>query len=420
MRNGVIGGYMKIKQIAALLFFMGLPMGLAQAMESFDNKHVQTDVKIKNLRSNKSSATADDVLLKHVRVMQELKEKSAVKNNTAIQVPATFEGLTQTEAHIKMHQKYVDQLYIDYPWLESSVKKMIVQEKTHNRTHYVFYHSHIARLNVVQDFMRELHQLLSVEILKDFQFLRNPHEAIWKESIEKILESQTPAFFDLDYSWQKRLLSVNLAFFGNELSDRWESAFTYFIANRSIKPPAQRELLLKLFSDLQIDTKYIALLEQIADASRINNSTLLQIFVPKDKVDSCVYLSHRYGRVYRDIVFPQCYDFSKRRHTRIAPILDYYKAHPEKICVLDKLQARIVFDRDIMLNPESGVKIMRYGLHLDQGKNNNYRTKIKEIALEVIKDHLRTGKTMVPVNPDMGKAPLQRLSEYKAQFRAKL
>ena len=220
---------------------------------------------------------------------------------------------------------------------------------------------------------------------------------------------------DHNVEFRKKLLSVNLAFFGN-INNSGESTFHYFKDNRNINPPSLKETFNKVFSYLKIDPKYIDEIEKMLEGLGLinENAVVLQIFVPKEKVDQCVYLSSAFGRPYRNEIVSSCYDKKKGYHTRIAPILDYYKEHPEKIVDLDKLQARIVFSQDIMLNPHSGVKIVRYGT-VDHNKNNAYKARIKEIAATVAKDMLKS-KEVMPINPFIGKAPLQRLIEYRAKL----
>ena len=38
------------------------------------------------------------------------------------------------------------------------------------------------------------------------------------------------------------------------------------------------------------------------------NAVVLQIFVPKEKVDQCVYLSSAFGRPYRNEIVSSCYE----------------------------------------------------------------------------------------------------------------
>ena len=78
---------------------------------------------------------------------------------------------------------------------------------------------------------------------------------------------------------------------------------------------------------------------------------LLQIFIPKDKTSSCVYSSHPGGQPVSGRL--QCTD-----HQSLLRDLGLKSAPATR--PNDSLQARIILDHNIMLNPASGVKIFRY------------------------------------------------------------
>ena len=67
---------------------------------------------------------------------------------------------------------------------------------------------------------------------------------------------------------------------------------------------------------------------------------LLQIFIPKNKVDQCVYLARAFGTPYESVIAPAAYDYAKKRHTRIGPVLEKYINNPASIVDLDRLQGR--------------------------------------------------------------------------------
>lgn len=380
-------------------------------------KHDWSKLAAYRLRTQKNSLKQEDLLFNYSVLMQELKAKTASRNPAPKPAPSKTVYLTQTEAHLKIYKDIVDKYLMHHPDVVYDIPAIIEQEKLHDETHYVFYHTQIIRLSVMQDFLKELYQLFSLAKLSDFVFLRNPHEANEKEDPNAIAQDIKTGFFldDHNVNLRKKLLSVNLAFFGN-INDSGESTYHYFNGNRNINPPALRETFRRVFSFLKIDPKYLDEIEKMLQDLRLmqENAVVLQIFVPKEKVDKCVYLSLAFGKPYPNEIVASCYDYKKGHHTRIAPILDYYKEHPEKIADLDKLQARITLSRDIMLNPESGVKIRRYGT-VDQYKNNTYKARMREIAGEVARDMLKANK-ITPINPLAGKMPLQRLMEYRAKL----
>lgn len=271
----------------------------------------------------------------------------------------------------------------------------------------------------MQDFLKEVYQLLQMEKIHDFVFLRNPHQLPSKDEAQKFLDENKPVW-DAKIEMSRRLLSVNLAFFGNINAIRYgECTFDFLIRGTNVHNPDIPNILLQVFTDLKMDFENSKKLLKLSTDLASKHGVLLQIFVPKDNVDECVYLSGPFGVPFGNSILPQYFDSVRQRHTRLAPILDYYKAHPEKITELDALQARIVFDKAIMLNPKSGVKIIRY-CGLNEQVNKEYKEKVRQIALDAVKSRLKQGGELPPVNPEMGKAPLQRLQEYRAQCKARL
>lgn len=366
---------------------------------------------------NKNNGAPEDVIVNHVGLIQELKKRNESRNQIIATNITKSNGLTQTEAHFKIHKKELLDYFVKYPWLLSSLEKIVAQEKINEQAYYIFYHSQVARLGVIQDFLKELHQLIHMEKIYDFVFLRNPYELPLKEHASNFLDkTDFDTTSDSDMDVRRRLLSVNLALFGNITAvSCLECSIDFFFRNTNISAPQPFALLKKIFQDLGLDVESFTQLVQLADDLESKHGVLLQIFVPKDKIDECAYLSKPFGRPVDKPILPDYFDRVKKRHTRLGPILDYYKSHPEKIKDLDRLQARILLDRNMMLNPKSGIKIIRYGA-LPAKINQEYKQKVKKIAINAVKKMIKDGKELKPVNPDMGKPPLQRLQEMRARL----
>lgn len=185
----------------------------------------------------------------------------------------------------------------------------------------------------------------------------------------------------------KNMLCVNLSLFGGQTG---ESTWNYFTFGFSISCSSVDALMQELFSDFGFDKKYIAELCRINTSFSTPTGNLMQIFIPKDKVDDYVYLSQPFGTPVRNSIVDSIFDANKNRHTKISPILDAYYTGADPITTFDPLQARILLSQDCMLNPESGVKIFRYTKASEQ-EIKQYKQRVKELAQKVFAQALQTG-----------------------------
>jgi hypothetical protein len=192
---------------------------------------------------------------------------------------------------------------------------------------------------------------------------------------------------------RSHLLSVNLALFGNTYRTG-ESTFDYFLTNRSVLPLATKELVSEIFDFFDFD-KTIGD-ELIPDPSSLDAGfgTLLQIFISKKLVDTCVYLAIPWGCPYTNDLGVGGYEFIKGYgyQAQISPIIQAIQSGtlPKgkfTKYALGTLQARIILGTDIMLNPNRGVKIFRE-VNLPKAKLDAYQNEIRKIAVRVMIDWL--------------------------------
>ena len=94
--------------------------------------------------------------------------------------------------------------------------------------------------------------------------------------------------------------------------------------------------------------------------------------------------------MYNSLIAPEVYDSHNCWHTAISPILDLYQTAPEKIPahILDSFQARIVLSQDVMLNPNSGVKIFRYDT-INASRKRVYKKNLRELVREMFVDSIK-------------------------------
>jgi len=271
---------------------------------------------------------------------------------------------------------------------------------THGKYH-VFYHAHEAQNRVLQDFMTHLLTFETQTEHPHFIPLRFWHTAqIEKTEVRYYLDSSgllEKRTNDNDLNINKDLLAVNISLFGN-LKTHGESTLAYYLANRSISKVTTHHTIQPIFSFYDFDTQYLTQLCEVMKESYMENrGSILQICIPRPLVDHTVYLARAYGYPYKynlnvggftTITTASTKEYSLQTH--ITPILDALQdgsllqklrdKRPENIKeTMSEFQARIILGKDIMLNPQSGVKIFRID-NLPASKRAWYHQQIKKIA----------------------------------------
>lgn len=331
----------------------------------------------------------------HIKVIREFKGKQKKKNEPHI----SSESRSITESYLsipELHQEVMDNWHTVLERYPSFLPSIIAQEKALSGTHYVFYHAQLGRLRVVNDIITHIYNRFHLnQNNPDFNFLRIWYKGLKNTSIEQLLTDEEAVLHPFAGHWDtqkhiaQKLLSVNLSLFGN-CTWTWagECTFHYFINNYSIKPPYVKDIINKLIDDFEISkildcdqyTCFEKMLDEIintysqsdndayAAENLLDSGLLMQIFIPKDKVDNYVYLCHPCGKPYTKPICPEYFDTQKKRHLKISPIIEKYIMNPTAIENIDKLQARILLSQDMVLNPASEVKIYRYTLIDDEAQ----------------------------------------------------
>jgi hypothetical protein len=220
-----------------------------------------------------------------------------------------------------------------------------------------------------------------------------------------------------DHNLKDRLLSVNLALFGS-VGDDPECTWQYFMQGRKSMEP-DRQTYDKVLDSFGLLHTYIDELIQLTQIITTSEETIVQIFVPKDKVDQIGYLAWIRGNPAHqktmDMVLQSLQDkkFEKsplamdyytalfKRDQEKNPIfsnllervragdftlsyfLKFYRNYPELIKDINRYQARLIFTPDVLLNPLSGVKIFRYSAVRPE-QMQKYHQKFDEIFKKII------------------------------------
>jgi len=295
------------------------------------------------------------------------------------------EGLSQTESYLRVIPLEEVGKKLGIPNIEryrDLINTIIEREKKHP-DHYAFYHG--AKIDFLPFLILNTKlQLLPKQYKDKFVFLR-PHSEFFHESISsaEFLAKFHREIHDGLNKWRTILLSTNLSFPGNLIPG--ESSLDFINRNITYRNP---ESLWGLLANDNLLVSYLKckirlLLSQLETNQ---HGILLQILIPKDIVDYCVYICLAWGgpRSYKIPNIEQGWDTTKNYYTRISPILAVLQQNPNRIKkVLPYLQARIKLDREFFSNPESGVKI--YLNHMiDNEAYRAFEQEIEKIANTIL------------------------------------
>lgn len=343
----------------------------------------------------------------HINVVQELKEKfdfnrSAIPKKRATKVPTVehmkaVENGGVTPMWAAYGEDYYKKLLNDFykAQYKQLIDTVVEREYQFCNDYYVFYHGQSKAFRVLQDFLKELYAFINITApYNRFEFLRISHLAASTFNQNSFIDAHEGAdlgfvhWNDTSSEMIKNMICVNLALFGN-LSFQSEQTFSYFKFSSSLAGLWVLDSITnQLFTDFGFNPAYIVKLKELAKQVDTAEGNLFQIFVPKNKVDQYVYLSHDYGTPYRAVIEPSVYDYAKQRHTKISSVLDQYIKDPMSIPNFDLMQARMLMSQDGILNPNSGVKIFRYITASDENILK-YRKSVKDLAFTVFSDALK-------------------------------
>ena len=273
--------------------------------------------------------------------------------------------------------------------LAKLVDTAIKREKDHVQDYYVFYHGQKFEFRVLQDIIALLTDTLRLKRkVKHFVYLRGPEKNKYptisaQNYVDSLYKTIGPGWHDLMASTQKILVSVNLSLFGNTTyRNKGMCSFNFFLYSSNIEAPPFEKLAGQFLKEHGFTTGLMAELVSLIKKYKTVEGNLLQIFVPKAKVDDCAYICYGKGIPCDNILDEACWDPVKKRHTRIRPILDRYCSNPHSLPNLDRLQARLVMTSSTFLNPDSGIKIFRYTT-LSKEHKKQYKAELRAIIEKV-------------------------------------
>lgn len=366
--------------------------------------------------------------------------------------PPFKKPLTQTEAFLQRGTFFQQALKIieshqdEGHLLPASLFSALLNKERDNRDKYVFYHGQdqiYSFLYDLDDAIRTYKHGTSKD--EDFTYLRFGKETQSNEVLADFLRLG----FDIDHraAIRKLLLSVNLSLFGN-LNYFPESTFFYFATGFSQLPHFGHTPLFVVRNFLrQLGIEVPPFLMDKLDNLRYKyfaktTGSLLQIFIPEDKVNEYVYLSFPFGVPFDCEANPiwQTCDFYKQYFTEPIIVknaegkttasytsatidtktyLDLYRNNATAIplALMEQLQGRILLTNDFMLNPNSGVKIYRYVL-MSREENAEYKSELNELVALIMESAKNQSCTPCkPIQEPFSKE-LAVSNIYEHQFKA--
>lgn len=255
--------------------------------------------------------------------------------------------------------------------LNELLARTLNQERIH-RDYYVLYHAQNKKFILFYDILKELIKQTLKKEHTAFEYLRVPGPATYNKKLAEIVKKGFE--WDHDPEVKKMLLSVNLSLFGNASVTTGESSFSALLFDRSILPPER--LFELIFDSFELDRAFIEKFKNLFKKYEPQEGNLLQIFIPKDVINTYVYLSQAYGRllsmpmIHHAAIPLKPVVIRKDGKTDVLDLktidaqtyLALFRNHPEDISAydMDRMQGRLLITNDFLLNPESGVKIYRY------------------------------------------------------------
>lgn len=358
----------------------------------------------------------------HTMALEQNTTRGVLPTRSQYIIPAevTTDLFTQSQAHMSLPEikKLIAATYDIKPY-QKLIDAILAREKEYAND-YVFYHGLDNVWRVPQDVYTRLYfhfNPLSAHFEKNFIFLR--FEDIHVPSpVQDFLVTQLKAGGLInDHLMGLFLIAANLALFGN-VGVPPECTWQYFVKSRGHAAP-NRATYERIMNKFGLTYQYIDELMSLINVYQTEEQTILQIFVPKDKVDKIGYLAWIRGipahqktinmvlRSVNDKAFPKTasaldyYTEVFKEEQEFNPIfenllervkagefnlsyfLNFYRNRPDEIEGINNFQARLVVTPGVLLNPLSGVKIFRYST-VKPEQLQKYEQKLDMIIKKII------------------------------------
>ena len=326
--------------------------------------------------------------------------------------------------------------------------EVLNQERKMKDGYYAFYHAQNSKIGLLSDVITAIRKWLKLRLGSPGVELRikSPFEqgSIEQGSISAFLDWGRKKMKEemggpmwVDHLLRDEVLAINFSPFGNTYSDG-ESTLHFFISSKSIMKGDVGSLVRDIvFKGLHLPERYIQALASLHERymQPSTGGNLLQIFIPKEKVDDFVYLCTKFGKPCgKHNCGPKFYDKKTNIPMTISRYLYEYTNNPRSLgrpfhksymCgqfltqLKDKselyknincLQGRILFF-PAFFSPDSGVKIFQYNFVSEENKKE-YKQGLQKIINQMMNEWVKSGAYKRLSQEDKRNLPLVRLLEY--------
>lgn len=402
--------------------------------------------KMKNLLNNSwiglcvvllaMSGVVEGKQLRQVQAEQGVKYNVDKRLVQEVQEQTTSDRFTQTTAHLQT--KLVKGLMVkepssDYVPYLNIIFDCLVKEQDLKNSHYVFYHTTANEWRLAQDVYSQAYARANPnEKIEDFLFLRftNFEETTSRSFLLEELKKYGIVDNDKDHL-KALLLSVNLSLFGNM---DWKSSSTWdYFVNQKLGVPTPegfKEIYGKMMDKFGLTHKYIDELMSLTELYKTKENTLLQIFVPQNKVDQMGYLAWSLGmpKHEKTLAWVNTYIKKNEQSTKsgthraqalkelagkfkkneentlfkdllksaegedfsLNAFLKVYRNTPWDIGDIDHAQARLLFTPNGLLNPAAGVRFDRYST-ASKKQLSEYYQRLNEVMDKIFAESEKKG-----------------------------
>jgi hypothetical protein len=350
---------------------------------------------------------AETKQLRQVQAEQGAKYGVDRRSLSEVQEQKTSNRFTQTTAHLQtkfvidVMKKESSSRYIPYL---NIIFDCLVKEQDLKNSHYVFYHTTANEYRLAHDVYNRLYTLKHPnQRIEDFVSLRftelkqfgqqSPRDFLLNELKEHgIVNNDRGDLGGL-------LLSVNLSLFGN-IDWPSSSSWDYFLNKGLDQRIPTRKDYEAMMTEFGLTHTYIEELMSLTKIYDTDQNTLLQIFIPQNKVDQIGYLAWSLGmpkhdksiawvnkhikktsgsigsgadrknalmdlakqfkKNQEDPLFKDLIESAKTGDFSLNAFLKGYCNTPWKIEDLDHAQARLIFTPNGLLNPAADIQFYRY------------------------------------------------------------
>jgi hypothetical protein len=385
-----------------------------------------TEATLQGIKTSIGSRSAGRAALQREKTQQA--ERDGIKAESLQEIIAAPDNkpnrFTQTEAYLFLPsvRELIAKNYEVEPYLDI-ISEAIVNETQHRNTHYVFYNTTSNTWRLAQDLDTRLFARFNPgKEDEKFTFLRFDDEYVNKTAQGFLVnELKEKGLLNDNKDVGLIILSVNFAILGNT-GNPPESSWDYFIKPRSHRRP-ERSTYEKMMAKYGLTDKYIDELISLVDIYNTKEDTIMQIFIPKNKVDKIGYLAWRRGIPAHQATLDAIAKNAKKKGINIKistdemekkfakqkgsnplyvsmmegivkgdysldDFLKVYCNKPWDINNINDAQGRLLFTPDVLGNPQSGVIIHRLST-VSHDKLKEYNDRLNAIIDKMVAEKER-------------------------------